>query len=137
MKYKIKKENLAINLTPMIDVVFLLLIFFLVSSTLNINEPVRTINLPESYVTSTKNTAMSISVDAENNYYFNGNKITEIILEKKLQSLSASKRKELAFYADQKTDFQAIIQLMDILERYGYADINFRIKGIKNNELSP
>ena len=45
-KYRVKKADLDMNLAPMIDIVFLLLIFFMVASTLNMNEVQTTIQLP-------------------------------------------------------------------------------------------
>ena len=67
-----RREELSINLTPLIDVVFLLLIFFMVSTTFDKEARIR-VDLPEA---ATKDEAvqeqtLEITVDANGRYYVN------------------------------------------------------------------
>ena len=66
-----KKRDLEISITPMIDVVFLLLIFFMVTTTFNKNTALQ-ITLPES---GSKELAprklLVLSIDSKSQYYLN------------------------------------------------------------------
>ena len=68
-----RREELDINITPLIDVVFLLLIFFMVSTTFE-RESELGIELPETSATSepTRKGYLEVSVDGKGRYYVNG-----------------------------------------------------------------
>ena len=68
MKYQPKKKDSTLNLAPMIDIVFLLLIFFLVSSTLQGEESIYNIVIPDSSIgQSSAEEIENIFIDQNNN----------------------------------------------------------------------
>ena len=72
-RYKKKRALLTPDLTPLIDVVFLLLIFFIVSSTFNKYGSIK-VELPTSTMESVKddeNEALEIIIDKDNRYFIN------------------------------------------------------------------
>ncbi|MEO1905163.1 MAG: biopolymer transporter ExbD, partial [Methylococcales bacterium] len=81
-----KKRNLEISITPMIDVVFLLLIFFMVTTTFNKNTALQ-ITLPES---GSKELAprklLVLSIDSTSQYYLN----EQPLADNKLSTLAHS-----------------------------------------------
>ena len=135
-----KRPPLEINLTPMIDVVFLLLIFFMVTTTFT-RETGLNINLPEATGKSIpppkNNQAVTLLIDAEGGYFISTNnevkgkyvnlKVTT--LKKELQ-LVMGNHPEIPFVisADGKTAHQAVINALDVASRVGFKHIAFATK---------
>ena len=85
MKFlKQKRESVDVNLTPLIDVVFLLLIFFMVSTTFT-KETRLTLELPEADGEAPANIVdmIEITISADGNYAVNGN----TVINKKIETL--------------------------------------------------
>jgi biopolymer transport protein ExbD len=77
MSVKIKRTSAvgSLSITPLIDVVFLLLIFFLVSSRFSEEERELDLNLPsvtEALPATAQPDEMVVNVDAEGRYYIDG-----------------------------------------------------------------
>jgi len=82
-----KEEGININITPLIDVIFLLLIFFMVSSTFREHFGME-ITLPEAR-TATEREAetQEITVSAEGDYFFGEQRVDEAGLRKAVAEL--------------------------------------------------
>jgi len=129
MSYQPKKKSSTLNLAPMIDIVFLLLIFFLVSSTLQGEEALYNITVPDSSIGETKNVEMiNIFLDKDNQIYYKEKQYSRDEIEALLIDISAAKDKKLKIYADQKTDFEAIVFLIERFKNDNYQDISFALR---------
>lgn len=130
MKYKVKKHDLDLNLAPMIDVVFLLLIFFIVASTLNLNEVKNTINLPKTeVVTEKKDSRIIVTITGTGDVIFKEKKVSldnlYVTLGKEIEKISI---KNVTIYADKKVPFQHVVEVMDILKKLNIDSISFALK---------
>jgi biopolymer transport protein ExbD len=73
----LQQEQTEINLTPMLDVVFILLIFFIVTATfsrefgVDVYNPAAAIPLPDDVTT------ISVSIEADNSFHVNGRVLAE------------------------------------------------------------
>ena len=76
-KYKKKRESAKLDLTPLIDVVFLLLIFFMLATSFDERSAFK-IDLPKSTAAKTKSTLKEVQVlvDKEKNIYLVNNPIS-------------------------------------------------------------
>ncbi|HEC20180.1 MAG TPA: biopolymer transporter ExbD [Gammaproteobacteria bacterium] len=125
-----QKDTLDVNITPLIDVVFLLLIFFMVSTTFERESEIE-IMLPQSSSTNkvTDDFVMEVSVDAEGTYYINGKRVINTKLETLMKAMKevAGDRKDppIILSADAKTPHQAVITVMDAAARLGFIHLNF------------
>lgn len=125
-----QKETLDVNITPLIDVVFLLLIFFMVSTTFERESEIE-IMLPEASATAkvTDDFVMEVSVDAEGTYYVNGKRVINTKLATLMKAMQevAGDRKDppIILSADAKTPHQAVITVMDAAARLGFIHLNF------------
>jgi len=129
MSYQPKKKSSTLNLAPMIDIVFLLLIFFLVSSTLQGEEALYNITVPDSSLGKTKNVEMvNIFLDQDNQIYYNQKNYSRDEIEALLVDISAAKDKKIKIYADKKTDFEAIVFLVERFKNDNYQDISFALR---------
>ena len=122
-------EEVNIGLTPLIDVVFILLLFFMVTTTFNRHAELR-IDLPEasSEIKPSDDKKLDITIDADGKYYVNGKEV----LNTQKKTLATAIYKELdqddetpvTIRADAKTPHQSVITAMDVLGNLGLTRIS-------------
>lgn len=114
------RRKVRLNLTPLIDVLFILIIFFAVSSTF-LEQPGIELKLPEAE-SSEAHTAQKIIiyVDREENIFLNDDSIELEALAGAVQSLVAvQEEKSVILRADSDAKHGTIISIMDLLRRKG------------------
>lgn len=124
-----KRGELILELTPLIDVVFLLLIFFLVATTFDDMKGGIKIDLPQSTIREISDIKeIQIIIDKNKNLILNykekGKKeqITlnkENLKEKLSEKLLESKEKNVIISADKKLDYGYIVDIMTITKEAG------------------
>ena len=131
MKFR-RREKVAqeVNVTPLIDVVFLLLIFFMVSTTFT-KETHLVVNLPEADAAPSESVPDSIDIliTAQGNYSLNGDALINQqikTLMAGLKQLSTEPRSDtvLTITADAKTPHQAVVTAMDAAGRLGFVNLS-------------
>ncbi len=125
-----KSINSSVDMTPMIDVVFQLIIFFLVSTTFAVLPGIN-LNLPESSTAeSTSNLGITITCEKNGNMYFNDKKVSFKSLGEELSKFDTKKTKKAEFpitiEADDLVTNGTIVRLFDVIRQNGYASINLR-----------
>lgn len=123
------RESLQVSMTPMIDVVFLLLIFFMVTTTFNRATELQ-IQLPEAEGKElTEEKSLEIVIDAEGRYRINDNPVADQKLETLKKAMRAaagqSKKLPLIISADEKTAHQFVIRALDAAGQLGFVHISF------------
>lgn len=135
-----RAEEPQLNLTPLIDVVFLLLIFFMVSTTFN-RESEISIDLPESSgeAVQAEQQVVEVSIDSEGRYFINQQPVANTqldTLKRALRQASADQKDpQLIISADAKTPHQAVISAMDAARQVGLVRLTFATKQL--DEQSP
>ncbi len=121
-----QKEPLDINLTPLIDVVFLLLIFFMVSTTFQKSSEIQ-IELPEASgkPPETREFVLEIGIDGMGRYFVNN----RVLVDKKLatlklaiqQTMTNTKRDKLhvTISSDKNASYQSVVTAMDAVNQLG------------------
>lgn len=127
MKFKrqarVERGLKSIDFTPLIDVVFLLLIFFMLTSSFIFQPGIR-VNLPRAITSealSEKN--IIITVTAENLLYIDGKLTTISELYTKLKGL-ADLRRSILIKADEKASLGRVVKIWDICRRAGISKVN-------------
>ena len=125
---KSKTGEVEINLTPLIDVVFLLLIFFMISTTF-IQENRLQIQLPEASPQAQAPSAeLEVVIDAQGNYFVNGNKLVNsdasTVADALQQLRPQPDSNKLLISADAATEHQHVIKVMDVAGQLGFEQIN-------------
>jgi len=123
----------GVNLTPLIDVVFLLLIFFMVSTTFT-KETHLEIDLPEASgtvgVKSEKQ--IEILVDSQGNYSINGKLLVNKqidTLESAIKEISAGDLKlPFIITGDSNASYQSIVSVMDLAGKLGFVNLDMTTK---------
>ena len=127
-RYKKKRALLTPDLTQLIDVVFLLLIFFIVSTTFNKYGNID-IDLPTSTLTSEKNDDknLEIIIDKDNRYFitFGNKKNVEITFDEIDYYLNGAK--SVSITGDKDLKYQNIIDIITKVKKHGIENlgINF------------
>ena len=119
----------TINLTPLIDVVFLLLIFFMVSTTFT-KETHLQIDLPEASVEPVEVAvveSIDIVINANGDYSINGKPLVNQqakTLQQALKTIAVGiKDKPVNLTADAKTPHQAVVRAMDVAGQLGFSQM--------------
>ena len=117
-KYKKSRESAKLDLTPLIDVVFLLIIFFMVTTTFNNFGSVQ-IDLPSSTIQQTDKTkSIEIIIDKDGNYHISEDgKITQVQFSDLDAYLKSAK--EATVSADKNLKYQTIMDVITKIKENG------------------
>lgn len=108
------------NMSSMTDIVFLLLIFFMLTSTL-VSPNALKLLLPNSKSKTLEKQTVSVSITKELEFYINENKTIEINLENELKSLLANEiDPAIILHADKTVAIEYVVTVMDIAYRNKY-----------------
>ena len=120
-----QSEDPRVDLTPMIDVVFLLLIFFMISTTF-IEKPGLLIDLPESATDQlkTNNKEVQVYLTAAGDIYLNRQAVSFFELSAALGLFNAeAKRMTFLLMADKEALHGKVIELMDLAKKTGFGNL--------------
>jgi biopolymer transport protein ExbD len=127
MNFAVRKRRApSIIIVSLVDILTILLIFFVVSTTFKKDQPEVQINLPESK-TATKAPAdlehAIVTVDEADAIKLNGRSVEVDELEGAVRNLSQTQKASLALQADRKASFGTIIKVMDALKLAGVRNL--------------
>ena len=135
---RIKRRSggtLVLEITPLIDVVFLLLIFFMLATSFDERSAFK-IDLPKSTATKTKSTLKEVQVlvDKDRNVYVRYTDNSGKSQNEKLdltsfvsvvsEKLNNSESKDVIISADKDIDYGFIVEIMSLLKESGASAIN-------------
>ena len=127
MKFAPKKRRApSIIIVSLVDILTILLIFFVVSTTFKRDQPEVQINLPDSK-TATKTPAelehAIVTVEANDEVKLDGRAIPVEELQNAVNELPPTRKSSLALQADKKSSFGTIIKVMDALKLAGVKNL--------------
>ena len=131
-----EQDEPEVNLTPLIDVVFLLLIFFMVSTTFEQQSRIQ-IELPEytATPTETEDESLEIVIDAQGRYFIGERQVvnSELKTLKAAISKAVNGREPLTVIirADASTPHQAVITALDATSQLGLTQISLATSKIE------
>lgn len=134
MRIKSRKGKIQsnIDMTPMLDVVFQLILFFLVSTTFAILPGIK-LNLPQSRTSeSTSMQGITISASENGDLFFNETPVDMDSLGTFLLEFDTGETKKEEFpvmlEADSEVKNGTIVKIFDVIRENGYSLINLRTK---------
>lgn len=121
------RDDVVIDLTPMVDVVFLLIIFFLITTTF---QKERTINLDLASSKSAKefkkDNSITISINKKGKYFYQKKEAT---LKKLKDILQNENKKELILIkSDKETPYKYVVNVMGMLQDLDLTNLDFVTK---------
>ena len=110
-----------IDIAPLIDMVFLLLIFFMLTSTF-IMQPGIKVNLPKAVTSKiTDKESLSLTISSENIIYLEGKVVTLKELKSELKETSG---RPILIRADRKASLGRLVEVWDICRELGIDHVN-------------
>jgi len=128
MFFREKKQEITVNLTPLIDVVFLLLIFFMVSTSFTRETQIK-LDLPKASIEPLESEidSLEISIDKEGRYFINGKGVVNTSLKTLKKAISIllqeSPQASVIISADANTPYQSVVTAMDATSQLGIKNL--------------
>ncbi len=119
-----RSDEPDVNLTPLIDVVFILLLFFMVSTTFQRESEIN-IELPEASAepVEERQEMLELVIDAEGHYFIDEQQVVNTELETLKQAIQRflGERSEIpvVIRADRLTPYEAVVRAMDATAQLG------------------
>lgn len=112
-----KKRRDVVNpdITPLVDVVFLLLIFFMLSTTFIVSPGIR-VNLPQAEAEAVRHEKrdLRIKIDANGHYYLEDQRVSPEDLDARFDDAARADRDTMVVIeADEQTQHQYVVDVMD------------------------
>ncbi|MEY2558500.1 MAG: biopolymer transport protein ExbD [Verrucomicrobiota bacterium] len=127
MKIAVRKRRApSIIIVSLVDILTILLIFFVVSTTFKKDQPEVQINLPDSKTAANAATEVEhaiVSVNENDEVRLDGQVVNVEELESAVKNLAPTRRSALALQADKKASFGTIIKVMDALKLAGVKNL--------------
>ncbi len=133
-----RSDPLEINLTPLIDVVFLLLIFFMVSTSFRLETQLN-VELPAAASTSARAVdPMVISISRDRIHAIDDRVLLKndpISIESGiLQAIQSLSPDEIVLMADANTPHQSVVTVLDILSRAEVKNVQIRTQSMRTGQ---
>ena len=127
MKIAVRKRRApSIIIVSLVDILTILLIFFVVSTTFKRDQPEVQINLPDSKTSTKASSELEhavVSVNENDEVRLDGQVVGIEDLEASVRNLAATRRSTLALQADKKASFGTIVKVMDALKLAGVKNL--------------
>ncbi|QFI39998.1 biopolymer transporter ExbD [Moritella marina ATCC 15381] len=126
MRTRFSRNNsdaLTVDLTPMIDMVFILLIFFLVTASFNKMNAID-INRPDGATNDVQGAvSLVVSIDAENGVWIEGEPVDIRKLRSRVKTLSGGDHTSVMLNADRSVDTGRLIEVLDQVRLAGVDNV--------------
>src|SRR3954453_9390854 len=127
MNFSVRKRRAPlIIIVSLVDILIILLIFFVVSTSFKRDQPEVQINLPESKTAQKRPSELEhaiVSIDQNDEIKLDGRTTNVDELENAVRGLPEQRRSTLALQADKKASFGTIIKVMDALKLAGVKNL--------------
>ncbi len=123
------QEEPEINLVPLIDVILVLIIFFVITTTFDLRSTLK-LQLPSATgePVAAQTRSLSVLVNAEGRYFVGDQEVlrTDIdALKQTLEQVAGADRKQpVLLRADARTPHQAVVTALDALGQLGFKQVN-------------
>ncbi|MFP4351985.1 MAG: ExbD/TolR family protein [Puniceicoccaceae bacterium] len=124
-------DAVEVQMAPMIDCVFLLLIFFLVATTLKKVDKELPLELPDAAAAIEVQQPEGftvVSIDNEGAFHVDGAPVSVNLLQNRIRALGATEDAKVRLDIDRSTSFQRVMEVLDMLafEEVPYTGIKVR-----------
>ena len=108
----------GINVTPMVDVVLVLLIILMVTASYTVSKAVP-LELPRATTSESAAKSLAISVDQHGGIFFEGESVSSELLRSQVRSIKAKGPMSVLIAADGRADHRFVVRVIDLLRSEG------------------
>ena len=124
LDYKRYRDSLKLELTPLLDIIFILLIFFAVSTSLVTHHQGLKLDLPQSKSATIYESSFVISVNAKKEIVVNKKRILLSLLSREIKEILSQKPDiKIMLNADRQLPYAFVIDVLDAIRLGGGSDI--------------
>ena len=134
MNFRSKRpDDTEISMAPMVDIVFLLLIFFMVTTTFNREAEIQ-IDLPEASgkPLPKEEFVLDISIDNQGRYFVNQKRVrdgkVETLISAIKLTMGTNTKVHVLISSDKNTPYQSVVSVMDAVRQLGLNKFSLTIK---------
>lgn len=118
-----RRESLGLDLTPIIDVVFILLLFFMVTSVFKKEELALMLDLPKSSAKEVEVKKDQVFIElSPNKLAIKGIEVSFASLEDNLKIIE-DKNKPVIVRIDKKVEYERVVKVLDLLQKYNLVNL--------------
>ena len=125
-------EEMEINLIPMIDIMLILLIFFMVATTIKHSEKALPIELPQSAASidmQAQEKLLVLGLDAAGNKYIAAERVTTDSMHQRLREAAAvNAAQEVRIDADRQTPYEHLVEVIELCQFEGLRNISLHTR---------
>lgn len=141
MKFRVteRRDEPELNLIPLIDIIFILLIFFITTTTFN-REAEISIELPvaKAEPSRTQDQILEIIIDAQGQFYINHRLVVNTDIETLKRAITKAAEgltdPPVIISADAKTPHQAVVTAMSAAQQVGFVHLTFATKQLQDSK---
>ena len=127
------RRRVSLDISPLLDVVFLLLIFFLVTTTF-MPDASMDLELPESTTaTQSEVAATVVTVGEDGGVQIDGDSVSMQELERTIAALLPEEREKITVRADARVDYGVIVRIIDALRNAGVDALSLPMDTVQRN----
>lgn len=127
------RRRVSLDISPLLDVVFLLLIFFLVTTTF-LPDAGMDLELPESTTAAASELAPTVvSVGEDGGIQFDGDNVSVDELQTAVTALSDEERQRVTVRADSRVDYGVIVRIIDALRNAGVTGVSLPMEAVEGD----
>ncbi len=117
--FDLEEKSIQINILPMIDIIFVILSFFIVSSLYLVKLETIPVNLPKAKTSNQEKVSLIVvTLNLDNEVFIDEEFIDISILENRLRTkLRSSKNNKIVLRADKDINYGKVISILDILRK--------------------
>ncbi len=122
-----KKKNLKINIIPLIDIIFLMLVFFMLATNFSKNNEVSFSVSNQKQVSNQQNTDQLMILYLKDNKIFFEDKIIKLkdLEDKYFENWNAQNFDKIMILNDRNSSIQILLNLMDLIKKNQIKNVNF------------
>ena len=118
-----------IELTPLIDVIFILLLFFVVTTNFVKEQKGLTVTLPTAMSLESTKPSVTISIDRQQRVYWNGERISELSISNHVRRvIQDDPNQPIVLQADQRTPYLRVVSVLDAIRHSGAVNVMLEAK---------
>ncbi len=125
------KRRVSLDISPLMDVAFQLIIFFAVTTTF-LEQAGMQLELPESSTATAEETSpIEVSVTEDGTVRFQGQVVTVEQLESEVAALPATERAKITVRADRDVSYGLIVSVIDALRKAGAEGLSLPMEAVE------